>query len=73
VPTFSLNRIRKKKLMVIVLSGMGIIVIFIGLSLIYAEARGSISVSTKFRDFIEKLGQVVLIIGLVLEAISILI
>jgi len=59
--------------MFIVLSGIGIIAIFIGLSLIYAEASGSISASTKFRDFIEKLGQVVLIIGLVLEAISILI
>lgn len=59
--------------MIMLLSRIGLITIFIGLSLIYAEARGSINRSTKFGDFIEALGQVVLVIGLALEAISILI
>jgi hypothetical protein len=59
--------------MSVLLSGVGVIAIFVGLSLIYAEARGSVNLSTKFGDFIEALGQVVLVIGLALEAIGILI
>jgi hypothetical protein len=59
-------------LMIMLLSGIGVIAIFIGLSLIYAEARGSSSLITKFGDSIDILGQVVLVFGLTLEAISIL-
>jgi len=59
--------------MIVLLSGIGLIAIFIGLSLIYAEVRGSISLSTKFGDFNEAVGQVILVIGLALETISILI
>jgi len=59
--------------MIVLLSGIGLIAIFIGLSLIYAEARGSISLSTNFGDFSGALGQVVLVIGLALQVISSLI
>lgn len=59
--------------MIVLLSGTGLIAIFVGLSLIYAEARGSVSLRTKLGDLSGAFGQVVLVIGLALEAISILI
>ena len=58
--------------MIMLLSGIGLIAIFIGLSLVYVEARDSRNFSTKFKDLSGVFGQPVLAIGLAFEVISIL-
>jgi len=56
----------------IVLSGIGLVAIFIGLCLINAGTKGSANASKRYRNHFDPLGEAILVIGLALEAISIL-